>query len=79
MSGESTPLSSSFKIMAGQATCGLELLKDVPDLDTLITTCGGGVLFAGTSTAAKALPPAIRCFPVESELSNDTQKSFPNR
>ena len=63
-------------VMAGQGTCALELLEDVPDLDALVTPCGGGGLFAGASTAAKALNPKIRCFPVESELSDDTRQSF---
>src|SRR5205814_9877956 len=60
----------------GQGTCALELLEDVPDLDALLTPCGGGGLFAGASTAAKGLRRDIRCFPVESELSDDTRQSF---
>ncbi len=63
-------------IMAGQGTCALELLEDVPDLDALLTPCGGGGLFAGASVAAKELNPRVRCFPVESELSDDTRQSF---
>jgi threonine dehydratase len=63
-------------IMAGQGTCALELLEDVPDLDALLTPCGGGGLFAGASVAARSLSPSIRCFPVESELSDDTRQSF---
>ncbi|HZI19613.1 MAG TPA: threonine/serine dehydratase [Pyrinomonadaceae bacterium] len=64
------------EVMAGQGTCALELLEDVPDLDALLAPCGGGGLFAGASTAAKALRPSVRCFPVESELSDDTRQSF---
>jgi threonine dehydratase len=63
-------------VIAGQGTCGLELLEDVPDLDALLTPCGGGGLFAGASTAAKSINPHVRCFPVESELSDDTRQSF---
>ena len=63
-------------VMAGQGTCALELLEEVEDLDALLTPCGGGGLFAGASTAAKDLNPRIRCFPVESELSDDTRQSF---
>jgi threonine dehydratase len=62
--------------MAGQGTCALELLEDAPDIDALLTPCGGGGLFAGSSVAVKALNPAVRCFPVESELSDDTRQSF---
>jgi threonine dehydratase len=63
-------------IIAGQGTCALELFEDVPDLDALLTPCGGGGLFAGAATAAKHLSPRVRCFPVESELSDDTRQSF---
>lgn len=70
------PPYDDYHIMAGQGTCALELLEDVPELDALLTPCGGGGLFAGVSTAAKALRPQMRCFPVESELSDDTRQSF---
>jgi len=70
------PPFDDYFVIAGQGTCGLELFEEVPDLDALLTPCGGGGLFAGASTAAKALRPAVRCFPVESELSDDTRQSF---
>jgi threonine dehydratase len=70
------PPYDDFLIMAGQGTCALELLEEVPDLDSLVTPCSGGGLFAGASTAAKGLNPEIRCFAVEPELANDTQRSF---
>ncbi|MBA2646052.1 MAG: threonine/serine dehydratase [Pyrinomonadaceae bacterium] len=70
------PPYDDYSIIAGQGTCALELMKDVPDLDALVTPCGGGGLFAGASTAAKGVNAKIRCFPVESELSDDTRQSF---
>ena len=63
-------------ILAGQATCGLELLEDVPDLDCVLTPCSGGGLFAGVATAAKAANPSIRCYPVEPEDADDTRQSL---
>jgi len=63
-------------IMAGQATCGVEFLEEVPDLDCLLAPCSGGGLFAGVATAAKELNPAIRCFPVEPDTADDTRQSF---
>src|SRR5438874_10725878 len=65
-----------YLIMAGQGTCGLELLEEVPDLDAIMTPCSGGGLFAGVSTAARAMNPRIRCFAVEPETANDTQQSI---
>lgn len=70
------PPYDDYLVMAGQGTCALELLEDEPELDCIITPCSGGGLFAGTSTAALALNPEIRCFAVEPELANDTQRSF---
>jgi threonine dehydratase len=70
------PAYDDYFIMAGQGTCGLELVEEVPDLDSLLTPCSGGGLFAGVSTAAKGLKPSIRCFAVEPDTANDTQQSF---
>jgi threonine dehydratase len=70
------PPYDDFFILAGQGTCGLELLQDVPDLDCLLSPCSGGGLFAGVSTAAKAINPRIRCFPVEPDTADDTRQSF---
>ena len=63
-------------VLAGQGTCGLELMEDVPDLDCVLTPCSGGGLFAGVATAAKAANPSIRCFPVEPADADDTRQSL---
>lgn len=70
------PPYDDYLILAGQSTCGLELVEEVPDLDCLLTPCSGGGLFAGVSTAAKAINPRIRCFPVEPDTADDTRQSF---
>jgi threonine dehydratase len=70
------PAYDDYFIMAGQGTCGLEFVEEIPDLDSLLTPCSGGGLFAGVSTAAKGLKPSIRCFAVEPDTANDTQQSF---
>lgn len=63
-------------VLAGQGTCGLELLEEVPELDCVLTPCSGGGLFAGVATAATALNPKIRCFPVEPDTADDTRQSL---
>ncbi len=70
------PPYDDYLILAGQGTCGLEFLEEVPDLDCLLAPCSGGGLFAGVSTAAKAVTPQIRCFAVEPETADDTRQSF---
>jgi threonine dehydratase len=72
------PPYDDYLVMAGQATCGLELLQDVPELDAILTPCSGGGLFAGVSVAVKSIKPAIRCFAVEPDSANDTLQSFRN-
>lgn len=54
-------------IIAGQGTCGLEILEDVPDLDAVIVPVGGGGLLAGVGTAIKALRPRVRVIGVEAK------------
>lgn len=70
------PPYDDYMIMAGQGTSALELFEEVPDLDCLVTPCGGGGLFAGASTVAKASGARMRCFPVEAETADDTRQSF---
>ncbi len=69
------PAYDDYLIMAGQGTAGLELLEDVTDLDCVMTPCSGGGLFSGVSTAAKSMHPSIKCFAVEPDTANDTQRS----
>jgi threonine dehydratase len=52
-------------IVAGQGTTGLEMLRAVPELDTLVIAVGGGGLIAGMATAAKALKPGIEIIGVQ--------------
>ena len=49
------PPYDDYLILAGQSTCGRELVEEVPDIDCLLTPCSGGGLFAGVSSAAKAI------------------------
>ena len=63
-------------VMAGQGTCALELLEDVPDLDALIVCAGGGGFLSGCTVAAKHLRPEIRVYGAEPERGNDMQQSL---
>jgi threonine dehydratase len=55
-------------IIAGQGTAALEMLADVPALDTLIVPIGGGGLISGIAVAAKALKPEIEIVGVQAAL-----------
>lgn len=54
-------------IIAGQGTVALEMLREQPDLDTLVVAIGGGGLIAGMAVAARALRPGIRIVGVQTE------------
>ncbi len=59
------PAFDDLLIMAGQGTIGLEILEDLPQLETLIVPIGGGGLIAGVATAVKAAKPQVRVVGVE--------------
>jgi len=52
-------------VMAGQGTVGLEILKQSPNVDTVIVSIGGGGLIAGVASALKASKPGIKVIGVE--------------
>lgn len=54
-------------VIAGQGTIGLEILEQVPDVDTVVMAIGGGGLAAGVATAIKEQRPQVRVFGVQAE------------
>ncbi len=55
-------------VIAGQGTLALEMLEDVPQLETLVVPVGGGGLISGVAVAAKAVKPDIEIYGVQTEL-----------
>ncbi|MEE4451880.1 threonine ammonia-lyase [Novosphingobium resinovorum] len=55
-------------VAAGQGTVALEMLEDVPELDTLVLPVGGGGLSSGMGIAARDIRPDIRLIGVEAQL-----------
>ena len=64
------------QIIAGQATCGLEIVEALPDVDLVLTPVSGGGLLSGVAAAVKQLRPQAMVFGVEPELAGDTAASF---
>ncbi len=54
-------------IVAGQGTCGLEILEQAPQAATVLVPTGGGGLIAGVALAVKALRPDVRVVGVQAE------------
>jgi threonine dehydratase len=63
-------------IIAGQGTIGLEVVEDLPDVDTVLVPVSGGGLASGIGTAIKALRPHTKVFGVEPELAADTAEGL---
>jgi threonine dehydratase len=63
-------------IIAGQATCGLEIVEDLPDVDLVLSPVSGGGLLSGVAAAVKQLKPTAKVIGVEPELAGDTAESF---
>lgn len=68
-------------VMAGQGTLGLELMADLPDLDTVLVPIGGGGLICGVAAAVKGLNPKVRVIGVQAEgastIAPSLQKGAP--
>jgi threonine dehydratase len=64
------------KIIAGQGTMGLEILEDLPDVETILVPVGGGGMIAGIATAIKLSKASVKVIGVEPELAGDAQASL---
>src|SRR5580704_4433072 len=63
-------------IIAGQGTMGLEILEDLPDVETVLAPVGGGGMLSGIATAIKLSNPNIKVIGIEPELAADAQASL---
>jgi threonine dehydratase len=64
------------RFIAGNATCGLEILEDLPDVDAVVAPLGGGGLTAGISQVFKVLRPQAKVFAAEPETAAPLKVSF---
>jgi threonine dehydratase len=65
-----------WEVMAGQGTLGLEILDDLPDVETVVVPIGGGGLIAGIATALKGVDPEIRVVGVQAEGASSVAPSL---
>ena len=64
------------KIIAGQGTIALEILDELPELETVLVPVGGGGLISGVAAALKHTKPSVNVIGVEPEVAADAQASF---
>ncbi|GAA1654841.1 threonine/serine dehydratase [Kribbella alba] len=70
------PPYDDLRVIAGQGTVGLEILEQVPDVETVLVPVSGGGLISGVATAVKTLRPDVRVVGIEPELAADAADSF---
>ena len=69
-------------IIAGQATCGLEIAEQLPEVELVVAPVSGGGLLSGVAAAVKLaseagmISPAVRVWGAEPELAADAKESF---
>ena len=64
------------QIIAGQGTCGLEIVEELPDVDLVVSPVSGGGLLSGVATAVKRLRPNAKVFGIEPEWPAIRRKVF---
>jgi threonine dehydratase len=57
------------RFIAGNATCGVEILEDLPEVDAIVAPLGGGGLLAGLAAAVRELKPGTRVYAAEPETA----------
>ena len=62
--------------IAGNATAGLEIVEDLPDVATIVTALGGGGLITGIASAVRAKKPNVRIFVAEPETAAPYARSL---
>ncbi|MDT8343228.1 MAG: pyridoxal-phosphate dependent enzyme [Thermohalobaculum sp.] len=64
------------RVIAGQATCSLELIDQVEGLDAVIAPIGGGGMVSGCCLTLSTLAPGVRIYAAEPEQADDAARSF---
>jgi threonine dehydratase len=69
MSGHFVHPFDDDRFIAGNATAGLEIIEDLPDVDAVVAPLGGGGLLAGVASAVRELRPSVKVFAAEPETA----------
>jgi len=64
------------EFIAGNASAGLEILEDLPDVDCVVASFGGGGLSCGIAAAMKERAPQVKVFAAEPETASPLARSF---
>lgn len=64
------------RVIAGQGTVGLEILRQYPDVETIVVPVGGGGLLSGLLIAVKSMKPSVRVIAAEPQWADDAFRSM---
>ena len=64
------------RVIAGQATCAIELLDQVAGLDGIVAPIGGGGLISGTCVAVRGKAPGVEVLAAEPKQADDAYRSL---
>ncbi|PHR91151.1 MAG: serine dehydratase [Blastopirellula sp.] len=64
------------RVIAGQATCSLELHEDIGILDAVVAPIGGGGMISGTCLSLAHISPDTKIYAAEPEQADDAYRSF---
>jgi threonine dehydratase len=64
------------RIVAGAASCGLEILEQSPDVEIVVVPIGGGGLISGIAAGIKQMRPQVRIFGVEPDGADSMHRSL---
>src|SRR5467141_2655310 len=68
--------SSDVDVMAGNGTIGLEILEDLPEVNSVLVPFGGGGLSCGIATAVRTLRPEVRVYGCEVDTAAPLAAAF---
>jgi threonine dehydratase len=63
-------------VMAGQGTCGVEIVEQLEDVETVVVPVGGGGLLSGILIAIKSLRPEVKVVAAEPAWADDAHRSL---
>lgn len=67
---------NDHRVIAGQGTCGRELLEQAGPLDALVAPIGGGGMISGSSLTGANVSPDTRIYAAEPDQADDAYRSF---
>jgi len=76
MEGEFVHPVCDARVVAGNGTIGLEILEDLPHVDTIVVPFGGGGLSGGIASGVRSLAPEVRVFAAEVETAAPLRAAF---